>query len=348
MNTYDIIVVGAGPAGAIFAHVAGKSRRILLLDGNMRGKPCGGLIAPDAQKMLARFDLSLPKSILADPQIFSVKTIDLKTAQVRHYQRMYINTNRDLFDGWLRSLRPPEVDYQKALCKRIERKDDGYLVTYQDEQGDRSQAFAKLLVGADGANSFVRRSFFPKLKTRSYVAVQQWFARTEQDKNPFYSCVFDPDTSDCYSWSLCKDESFIFGGAFPPKNCRARFETQKKKLEQFGFQFGAPLKTEACLVLRPTCAKSFCSGGNNIFLVGEAAGYISPSSLEGISSAIKSSLLLFESLSSTDVLRTYHAKTAGMRMHLVLKNLKGLFMYVPLLRKMVMLSGLTSIDLCGK
>ena len=47
--------------------------KILLLDAQDEGhkKPCGGLLAPDAQKTLAHFDLVLPKSVLADPQIRS-------------------------------------------------------------------------------------------------------------------------------------------------------------------------------------------------------------------------------------------------------------------------------------
>lgn len=53
------------------------------------------------------------------------------------------------------------------------------------------------------------------------MAVQQWFKETH--KSPFYSCVFDEDKSDCYSWSVSKDGYFIFGGAYPVQNCRARF-----------------------------------------------------------------------------------------------------------------------------
>ena len=33
-------------------------------------KCCGGLLSPDAQKLLAKFDLCLPTEVLADPQIF--------------------------------------------------------------------------------------------------------------------------------------------------------------------------------------------------------------------------------------------------------------------------------------
>ena len=87
MKSYDLIIVGAGPAGSTLARLAGTERSVLLLDGQFRNKPCGGLLAPDAQKALARFGLTLPKDVLVDPQIFSVKTIDVPTGLIRWYPR---------------------------------------------------------------------------------------------------------------------------------------------------------------------------------------------------------------------------------------------------------------------
>ena len=89
---YDAAIIGAGPAGATFARRLAQQSpelKILLLDAQDEGhkKPCGGLLAPDAQKTLAHFDLVLPKSVLADPQIFAVETMDLRTRRVRYYQR---------------------------------------------------------------------------------------------------------------------------------------------------------------------------------------------------------------------------------------------------------------------
>ena len=75
---YDIVIIGAGPAGSTFAREVSKSGlSVMLIDGQdeTNKKPCGGLLSPDAQKALAHFDLSLPKEVLVDPQIFSVKTI---------------------------------------------------------------------------------------------------------------------------------------------------------------------------------------------------------------------------------------------------------------------------------
>ena len=75
---YDIAVVGGGPAAATFARrylILCPGASLLLIDGQneQHKKPCGGLLAPDSQKALAHFDLTLPKEVLVDPQNFTVQ-----------------------------------------------------------------------------------------------------------------------------------------------------------------------------------------------------------------------------------------------------------------------------------
>lgn len=343
MKNYDAIIVGAGPAGSTLARLLPKDWKILLIDGRVPGgKPCGGLLAPDAQKALARFDLTLPKAVLVDPQIFSVKTIDVATGLVRWYPRTYLNVNRDAFDSWLIGLLGDNVQVLRGRCARVERRDGGYCAHIL-EGGQQWSACAPVLVGADGAASVVRRCLYPALRTRRYVAIQQWFGAGAAAVNPFYSCIFDPLATDCCSWSIHKDGMLIFGGAFPAKGCRAAFEAHKKRLKRFGFDLEKPVRTEACVVLRPTGPRSFETGRQGAYLVGEAAGFISPSSLEGISSAMLSAEALAGSLRKEDPARAYRRATGKLRVKLLMKKLKCPFMYVPVLRRLVMRSGLTAL-----
>jgi flavin-dependent dehydrogenase len=349
---YDIIIVGLGPAGATLARLLNKDFSVAVIDKkrsdeNGFQKPCGGLLAIDAQKALSRFGLTLPKEVLVDPQIFAVRTIDMDTGVTRHYQRFYINLDRHKFDLWLKSLIPKHVDiFDNSVCKSIKKQEESYSVEFVQD-GKKQTISAKYIVGADGANSMVRRYLYPNKKIRSYVSIQQWF--TENNLNPFYSCIFDSKNTDCYSWSISKDGYFIFGGAYPVQGCRARFEDQKKRLEKLGICFGKELRTESCLVLRPSRLKDFCTGQDNIFLLGEAAGFISPSSLEGISSAINTGYYLSTVLNAngSDPCAAYHRKTFGLRLKLYLKVVKSPFMYFPPVRKLVMASGIQSLNMIG-
>ena len=55
-----------------------------------------------------------------DPQIFSVKTIDLEAGLVRHYQRTYLNMDRQKFDAWLLDMVPCQrIDGQVIAVERL-------------------------------------------------------------------------------------------------------------------------------------------------------------------------------------------------------------------------------------
>lgn len=348
---YDVAVIGLGPAGATLCRTLDKNLKVIAFDkksDNCREegfkKPCGGLLAPDAQKSLSRFNLTLPLDVLVGPQIFSVRTIDLGANISKHYQRHYINLDRHKFDLWLTSLIPPHVKiHNNTRCTDIKLSAEGhYIVTFKENNAEYSIK-AKQLVGADGANSIVRKAIYPNKNLRTYLSVQQWYK--DSHATPFYSCVFDSAITDCYAWGMTKDGYFIFGGAFHPKNARQSFERLKLKLKNHGFKLGQPLKTEACLVLRPTGAASFCCGKDNAFLIGEAAGFISPSSLEGISYAINSGYLLSRCLSGKykNPNRAYKKATFKLRVSLIIKVIKSFFIYNPLLRRLIMKSGIKTI-----
>ena len=347
-DAYDIAIIGLGPAGASLARLLAPSFKIISIDKKFNPnstftKPCGGLLATDAQKALSKFNLTLPKEVLVDPQIFAVKTIDTKQNLMRYYQRFYINIDRHKFDTWLKNLIPNHVSIiSGALCKNIESHNNIYEVTYSAE-GEEHKINTKYVIGADGSNSIVRKDLFPHRKIAKYVSIQEWFS--EQHQIPFYSSIFDKDITDSYCWSISKDGYFILGGAFKPNGCKQKFELLKDKLKNQGFNLGEPVKIEACLVSMPRGLSDFCVAKDNAFLIGEAAGFISPTSLEGISYALNSAynLATVLNLSCKNPAKKIRMKSIPMRVKLLFKYFKAPFMYNSFLRKIIMKSGIKSI-----
>jgi len=352
---YDIAIVGGGPAGSTLARLVGSKYRVLLLEkrsftDNMpraSEKCCGGLLDPDAQRMMARFGLGIPKSALLSPQMFAVRTIDISNGVERYYQRHYINIDRNEFDKWLESIIPPSVTVMnECVMKSYEEKDDHVVVRFS-HRGKDFEEKARLLVGADGAFSTVRRQGFggvpePKL----YISIQEWFEAAEP-KN-YYGAIFDEEITDFYSWTIPKEDRLILGTALNPgKDLLKKFELLKKKLAPYGYRFEKSLQKNGAYLYRPVKRSQIFTGEGRILLTGEAAGFISPSSAEGMSYAFRSSLALAHALEQglEGCGPLYRKNLKSLIRNITLKNLKSPGMYSPFLRKCAMKSGLMSIDI---
>ena len=254
--------------------------------------------------------------------------------------------DRYAFDQWLLSLIPAHVDVVKGRCGKIEKDGDLFYAEVKLSETD-IKVTSRIVVGADGGGSTVRRTFFQPMRVQ-YVAIQQWFPFNGQ-KVPYYSCVFDSKTSESCSWTIHKGDHIIFGGAFKRQGCREAFERQKSRLEAFlGNSFGDAMKTEACLVSSPRSLKDFCTGKENVFLLGEAAGFISASSFEGLSSAMFSGKMLGDAFALggtfSDIQRRYKKSTRTLKCKLLLKSVKRIFLCTPFTRWMIMKSGIQSIS----
>ncbi len=352
---YDVAIIGAGPAGATLARLIGDKYKVLLVDKRrrdeetgrlVRGKCCGGLLAPDAQKMLSRLGLGLPKSVLVEPQLFVVRAIDVPRRTERFYQRFYINIDRREFDRWLVSMVPSEVDVRFGYrFKSFEAGADGFNVSFV-QNGETTVEQARILVGADGASSRVRGQAMPdRAAPKQYFAIQQWVE--SEASLPFFSAIFDPEITDFYCWTIPKGDLLVVGAALAPKDeTSGKFELLKKRLEPFGFRLGKTVRSEGSFLLRPMRPRLLSTGARGIAMLGEAGGWISPSSAEGLSYAFRSALILAEVLSEgTEGFEKRYARAMWpLRWNLLMKQWKSRLIFCPALRKIAMKSGLQSVE----
>jgi flavin-dependent dehydrogenase len=317
---------------------------------NWPPKCCGGLLAPDAQKSLAVLGLGLPRHVLMEPQVFVVRVIDVRRRLERFYQRHYINMDRGAFDRWLVSLVPETVDV-RGSCRFLWCEAGGgsfriELACHGHTRAERARA----VIGADGAGSRLRRAVCgARASPKVYAAVQEW---CEADETlPYFSVIFDRDVTDYYSWTIPKDGFLVVGSALPAgAGWRARFGLLRERLADFGFRLGRSTRREGALLLRPTWPRQVCAGAGGIGLIGEAAGWISPSSAEGLSYAFRSAMMMADALRDglDGFLGRYRSRARALWWNVLRKNAKSLFIHRPGVRMMVMRSGIGSMEVAER
>jgi geranylgeranyl reductase family protein len=161
MNNFDVIVVGAGPAGATAAKVLGEAGiSTLLLDTSAfpRDKPCGGGISA---RVLARFPYL--EAALTGIPVNWVSKIYFESpsgAGVDHQSAdpLYLMIRRQEFDNLLFSMARTHVLCEApALVRKITFQSTSVTVT-ADHEGSPREYQCKIVLGCDGANSVVARS----------------------------------------------------------------------------------------------------------------------------------------------------------------------------------------------
>ncbi|MCK5854507.1 MAG: FAD-binding protein [Sulfurovaceae bacterium] len=362
MKHYDITIIGAGPAGSTLARTLGEKYKVLLVDKRPLDKApskliknCGGLIAPDAQKALAIFGLSIPKSVLVSPQMFSVETIDFDNDMVRTYQRHYINVNRECYDRWLCSLCEKSCEqlfstrYRGAVpsSPSTGSGSEGKYVVKLLQNGKHIEVTSDIIVGADGANSKIKKELIRKQKhePKRYISIQEWFPN-RTDVNQFVA-MFDKEISDFYSWIIPKDDGIIFGSAVEEgKSAQKYHDLQKEKLKKYGYDLSNPTKKEGCHLLRPLSSKDICLGEGSVALIGEASGLVSPTSAEGISYAMLSGDALGRAIleDKENFLELYKRNAKSLKKNIDSKMRKYPVMYNQMIRKMVFKLGVGAIE----
>lgn len=348
---YDIVIVGAGPAGATLARLLPDAYRVLLLDkkpiteGNWQMKCCGGLLSESAQKAMAEMNLNLPTDVLTHPQTFALRVMDLNCPVERNYQKRYYNMDRGKFEQWLVSLVPEQVEKQGGYAvKEFHRCPEGVeLVIKKRANGEEKRIRSRMVVAADGASSLFRHKLYKNCDCPRYVAIQEWYENT--GGLDYYAAIVDEQATDFYSWLIPKENAIILGGAFrqdkslgSPNDCFLRL---KERLTERGLIFGKRLHREGCELIRPLNNR-IMTGNRKIALLGEAAGFISPSSAEGFSYAFRSAMALATAIKRRGIdnfAGQYAAACQPLKGNIFIRNIKAWGMYHAFPRQAVLYSG---------
>lgn len=317
LDRYDTVVAGAGPAGIMAALHAAQRGNVLLVDSSSlpRDKSCGGMLHELSQDFLAPFG-GVPDRIVLEPRHVDFRYVDWDRRVRKPTKLRFINVDRVGFDDWLVSLLPDSVEVvDRCAVESFEQDGDGVTIRFRTE-GVAGPVRCANLVGADGARSSVRRGLGIGA-TQTYVTLQD-FVELRGELPLYFDCVYMRDIGDCfaYAYVVPKGDVAIVGSVFYPKT-RRPWEKQDLALGILRSaipELGASIKREAAAALCVRSADDVASGAGHVLLAGEAGGFMSPTSGEGISYALRSGMAAGTAIGGNgpdDALGAYRSAVAG-------------------------------------
>ena len=305
--TLRVAVVGSGPAGSSAAETLVKAGiETYLFERKLdNAKPCGGAIP---LCMVSEFDL--PPHII-DRQVRRMKMISPSNVEVDiniENAHEYIGMcRREVLDGFLRdraaSLGAKLINGTVHTLDIPSNNTDPYILHYADHSDGSAMGIQKtlkvdLVIGADGANSRVAKAI--DAGDYNYAIAFQERIRLPEDKMAYYQdlaemYVGDDVSTDFYAWVFPKYDHVAVGTGTMKVNqasikklqAGVRARAAKKLLG------GEIIKVEAHPIPEHPRPRRVVG---RVALVGDAAGYVTKSSGEGIYFAAKSGRMCAETI----------------------------------------------------
>jgi geranylgeranyl reductase family protein len=282
MEKYEVVIIGAGPAGASAAKILEeKGHKYLIVDKEVfpRNKPCAGVLSPKIDTVL-----KIPKELHERPlegyRIFSPSNTMVESI----FPQQGSIVERNVFDAFLIKLLRNQPDH--ITVKSMSDKGNCVEIISDDWRCETS-----CVIGADGVNSVVKNYYnIPSksiAKSAQYVVALPKEAIDNRVGNWFevyytlqYGYGWISPMKDCLKIGVGIVSDYIKGSIWQILDKFMTHTTVNEKVKD-----GKIIRKEAHII--PMSGPLDRLTGNRGILAGDAGGFVYPGTGEGIYYAIK-------------------------------------------------------------
>lgn len=289
---YDVIVIGAGPAGSSAAKaLADSGRRVLLVEKFKmpRYKSCSGMLIKKTLDLVQDyFGESVPSAVTCAPAKNKGMVFTDDKGRAFRFEQEGLNVWRGSFDAWLaRQAEKSGAQVRESTAVlSCEEREDFVTVTLRGEKTYTETA--RFVINCEGVVGVCKRKL--TRQKQGYITTFQTFNEGRIDLDPHYFYAYlQPELSQYDAWFNVKDNQLVIGVSVKDTTqitpYYERFLSYLKK--NHALELGRQLKKEKWLMphIRPGCEINY--GVGRVLFAGEAAGFLNPMG-EGISAALES------------------------------------------------------------
>lgn len=309
MSKFDVAIVGAGPAGAWAAYrLARQGARVVIFDpSHPREKPCGGGVTGRALALASgAIDLGRFTARTITSARFTVaarhESISMALPPDERGVALLVANRSDFDRALLHAAQEAGALHVAARVTDVSAAADG--VTLRTAAGRHRVDF---VIGADGANSLVRRRLSIPFRRDDLSIATGYFAHGVTSAEIVIELMTDPPG---YLWSFPRPSHLAIGvcaQAHADVTVAALRQRVGDWITTTAIADGARLEPYSWPIpsLGPDRLERLELAGGRWGLVGDAAGLVDPITREGIYFAMASGQWMAESLGATGMADTY-------------------------------------------
>jgi len=303
----DVAIVGAGPAGAWAAwQLARQGARVSVFDGSHpREKPCGGGVTGRALALVApAVGVGDLPAIVIESARFEAngRAAEVPLASQDPAAPPLVVAPRAAFDGALANAAfSAGAHLVSERVRDVQVGRDGVALATRE-----GTYRAALVIGADGANSLVRRRVHRPFPRTDLSIATGFYVRGRSSREIVVAFSFEPPG---YLWSFPRPDHLAIGICAPAEcsTAAALRRTVAAWIERQEFGRGAALEPYAWPIpsLAPDGWNRARVSGDRWLLVGDAAGLVDPITREGIFWALESATFAASAVTSPGAATAY-------------------------------------------